>query len=87
MTTHVATVPVAVVLGASSGLGLAIARTLWQNGYEVIAAARNLERLQAVKSQICGAETSNSTDDAPLFQAPSMAVQRDFSRFGPASSL
>ncbi len=65
MTTHVAAMQVAVVMGASSGLGLAIARTLSQNGYEVIAAARHLERLQAAKSQICGAETGNSTGENP----------------------
>ncbi len=65
VSTPVATAQVAVVMGASSGLGLAIARALWQNGYVVIAAARNLERLQAAQSQICGAETGNTTDEAP----------------------
>ncbi len=57
MTKPVKEQPVAVVIGASSGLGLAIARALWQDGYQVIAAGRNLDRLHTAKDQIttCGA--------------------------------
>ncbi len=45
-------VKVAIVLGASSGLGLAIARVLWESGYAVIASARNAQRLQEAVSQL-----------------------------------
>lgn len=42
---------VAVVTGASSGIGAATALQLAQNGYRVIAAARRLDRLQEVAGQ------------------------------------
>lgn len=64
-----AVIPVAVVMGASSGLGLAIARALWQSGYQVIAVARNIDRLEAVQDQIAlpaKGQPSNSDADSRL---------------------
>jgi len=42
----------ALVTGASRGLGLAIASALAAEGAEVVAVARNLERLNELVSQI-----------------------------------
>lgn len=42
----------AIVIGASSGIGAALAKVLGQNGYEVGLAARRVELLQKLKEQI-----------------------------------
>ena len=44
--------PVAIIAGASSGIGEAAARTLGNNGYRVVLAARRQERLEDLASQI-----------------------------------
>ncbi|TWD81560.1 NADP-dependent 3-hydroxy acid dehydrogenase YdfG [Kribbella amoyensis] len=46
--------PLAVVTGASSGIGAASARRLAREGYEVVCAARRLERVEALAKEIDG---------------------------------
>jgi NADP-dependent 3-hydroxy acid dehydrogenase YdfG len=46
--------PLAVVTGASSGIGAASARQLAREGFEVIAAARRLDRIEALAKEIGG---------------------------------
>lgn len=42
----------ALITGASSGIGRDIARELSKNGYDLILVARNIEKLNEVKSQL-----------------------------------
>jgi NADP-dependent 3-hydroxy acid dehydrogenase YdfG len=59
--------PVAVVTGASGGIGEASARRLAAEGYEVVLGARRVERLEAIAAEIGGrAIALDVTDDASV---------------------
>jgi NADP-dependent 3-hydroxy acid dehydrogenase YdfG len=62
--------PVAVVTGASSGIGAASARRLAVDGFEVICAARRLDRVEALAKEINGrairCDVTSSDDIAAL---------------------
>src|ERR1700690_3128228 len=59
--------PVAVVTGASAGIGEATARTLATQGFHVVAVARRADRIKALSDEIGGtAVGADVTDDAAI---------------------
>jgi NADP-dependent 3-hydroxy acid dehydrogenase YdfG len=59
--------PVAVVTGASAGIGEATARTLASQGFHVVAVARRVDRIEALAAEIGGtAITADVTDDGAV---------------------
>ncbi|HEY0474676.1 MAG TPA: SDR family oxidoreductase, partial [Kribbella sp.] len=65
--------PLAVVTGASSGIGAASARRLAQEGFEVVCAARRLDRIEELAKEIGGraiqCDVTSAEDVAALAEA------------------
>jgi NADP-dependent 3-hydroxy acid dehydrogenase YdfG len=68
--------PVAVVTGASSGIGAASARRLAAAGYHVVAGARRKDRLDALVAEIGGTAIELDVTDADSVRAMAEAVPR-----------
>lgn len=66
--------PLAVVTGASSGIGAATARALARDGYRVICAARRVERIEALAAEIGGTAVACDVTDAAAVAALADAV-------------
>ncbi|GAA1143866.1 SDR family NAD(P)-dependent oxidoreductase [Kribbella jejuensis] len=71
--------PLAVVTGASSGIGAASARYLAREGFEVICAARRLDRIEALAKEIDGravqCDVTSASDVAALTAAVGPELQ------------
>jgi 3-oxoacyl-[acyl-carrier protein] reductase len=68
---------VALVTGASKGIGLAIARTLAQEGARVALASRSPERIRAAAAEVGGRGYAFDSEDLDAVPALLDAVERD----------
>ena len=75
--------PVALITGASAGLGDAIARRLAAGGFHIVAVARRAERLQALAHDLQGiADVAIVPGDVTDVNLPGSAVRTAMDKFG-----
>ncbi len=80
---------VAIVTGASSGIGRATARRFAREGYDVVAIGRDVEALTAVKAEVeaAGSRAEVVTADVTSADAPARIVGRAVEAFGGIDAL
>jgi ketoreductase len=81
--------PVALVTGATSGIGLAIARALGGQGHRVFICARNAEAVELTVKQLCddGLDAAGTVCDVTSVADIRACVQAAVRRYGPVDVL
>ena len=83
MTTHSSQKPVALITGASAGIGEAIARRFAKAGWRIVAVARRPEKLAALARELAEiTEVRTLATDVSAADAPKQAVALAMNEFG-----
>jgi len=73
---------VVVITGASSGIGLSLAKEYAKNGSKVVIAARNLEKLNELKQELSGSEILAVKTDVSIEEDCKQLITETINRFG-----
>ena len=77
----------ALITGATSGIGLAFARTLARRGHDIVLVARDRERLDIVAAELCGHRVQVDVIAADLADRTQLAVVEERLRTQPVEIL